>query len=149
MWGSTTTLLCPSLKPTFEFWGEIELSTWLGCKKLLLCCVALHFANASILAFTKHSGHPNSPFGRSLWSILHLSSKTHFFFVQRPFGRALYGCDAERGRSEHAVVPGWAPAHGQRPGPASAAGVQHEQWPSLSTSEKHTQTHTHRTCYLS
>lgn len=50
-------------------------------------------------------------------------------------GRTFYGLDAERERRTHAVVPGWAPAYGQRSGPPTAACLQHQQWPTLSQGE--------------
>lgn len=61
------------------------------------------FANASFKAFTKHSNRLNTLLEEICESFCTLK---HTLCVQRPFGRALYGCDAERGGSEHAVVPG-------------------------------------------
>lgn len=77
-----------------------------------------------ILLFTHWSIHTRM---KTSVVVLHLNLNVCLIFVcaclQRSFRRALYGCDAEGGRSTHAVVPGWAPAYGQRPGPPPAASV--------------------------
>lgn len=88
------TLWFPSLKPTSECWGEVKLSYRLTSVKLYPHCTQIYMqqtANSKVV----QKGCIDE---RSLNSF-------PLFSVQWSVRRAFHGCNAERWRSTHAVVP--------------------------------------------